>query len=285
MTGVRGWMSRVDRQQSLFWRLRSRVLLVGRWWNWRVRWGYLEFVPRVHIMGIVVGWFVALGAVLPQSELHVYDMEPLAALPIGVLVYALYAGGRLVHEAGHAVAGLSRGLPLERVEFGAFRAAADWPDGSLAAAPASARRLVAVSGSAAQFALGTALLALAAIFGRTWSPFVWEIVALGGLVNVCGLFNLLPVWRSDGEYLFGWAWRVRPAWLAAVPGTMAMYLLAFGTTAVQFPHGWTAAMMAQLFKSPSGLAVLAVASGLVAWIIDRWVFPNRDTAVGKESRA
>ncbi len=44
-------------------------------------------------------------------------------------------------------------------------------------------------------------------------------------------------------------------------------------------------MMAQLFKSPSGLAVLAVASALVAWIIDRWVFPNRETAVGKESRA
>jgi len=105
------------------------------------------------------------------------------------------------------------------------------------------------------------------------------------LVNVCGLFNLLPVWRSDGEYLFGWAWRVRPAWVGAVPGTIAMYLLAFGTTAAQFPHGWTAAMMAQLLKSPSGLAVLAFASALVAWIIDRWVFPNRETAVGKESRA
>jgi len=207
----------------------------------------------------------------------VYDIEPLAALPIGVLVYALYAGGRLVHEAGHALAGLSRGLPLERVEFGALRAAAHWPDGSLAAAPANARRLVAVSGSAA-------LLALAAIFGPTWSPFVREIVVLGGLVNVCGLFNLLPVWRSDGEYLFGWAWRVRPAWVGAVPGPIAMYLLAFGATAAQFPHGWTAAMMGQLLKSPSGLAVLAVASGLVAWIIDRWVFPNRETAVGKESR-
>jgi hypothetical protein len=42
---------------------------------------------------------------------------------------------------------------------------------------------------------------------------VWEVVVLGGLVNVCGLFNLLPVWRSDGEYLLGWAWRVRQAWV------------------------------------------------------------------------
>ncbi|MDQ6669722.1 MAG: hypothetical protein M3069_03040 [Chloroflexota bacterium] len=55
-----------------------------------------------------------------------------------------------------------------------------------------------------------------------------------------------------------------------------MYVLAFGTTAAQFPHGWTSAMMAQLLKSPSGLAVLVLAS---------WVFPHRETAVGTESRA
>jgi hypothetical protein len=83
----------------------------------------------------------------------------------------------------------------------------------------------------------------------------------------------------------GGAWRVRPAWVAAVPGTMAMYLLAVGTTAVHVPHGWTAAMMAQLLKSPSGLAVQAFATALEARIIDRRVFPNRETAVGKESRA
>jgi len=169
-------MSQVDQQKSVFWRLRSRVLFVGRWWNWRVRWGYLEFVPREHIMGIVVGWFVALGAVLPQSELHVYDMEPLAALPIGVLVYALYAGGRLVHEAGHAVAGLSRGLPLERVEFGALRAAADWPAGSLAAF--SAYMLANLSaivvtgrqadrhGPARPFAMGATAFAAGLVLGR-----------------------------------------------------------------------------------------------------------------------
>jgi len=44
-------------------------------------------------------------------------------------------------------------------------------------------------------------------------------------------------------------------------------------------------MMAQLLKSPSGLVVLSVASGPVAGIIDRWVFPNREKALGKESSA
>ena len=64
-----------------------------------------------------------------------------------------------------------------------------------------------------------------------------------------------------------------------------MYLVAFSTTANQFPRGWTAALMAELLKSPSGVAVLAVTSGVGAWAVDRWVFPNREKAVGKESRA
>jgi Zn-dependent protease len=208
--------------------------------------------------------------------LHVYDMDPLAALCVGVLIYALYAGGRLLHEAGHAVAGLSRGLPLERVEVGALRAAAYWPDEALLKAPAGTRRLVAAAGSAVQFVLGIALLCMAAVYGHGWSPFVQEVVYLGGLLNVCGLFNLLPLWRADGEYLFGWAWRVRPAWLGGLPTTLAIFLLPFGTTAARFPTGWTATLMAELLKSPSGLAMLAVLSGLVAWMIDRWVFPNRE---------
>jgi len=67
MAGMRVLTSREHLQESASDPLGRRAVSVRRCWNWRARWGYLEFVPCVHLVAMLVGWFVALGAVLPQS--------------------------------------------------------------------------------------------------------------------------------------------------------------------------------------------------------------------------
>jgi len=91
--------------------------------------------------------------------------------------------------------------------------------------------------------------------------------------------------RLKGAARTCWNWRIRPAWIAAVPASILVYVLAVGATARLFPHDWTAVVLTNLMQSPGGLGMLVVMSGIAVWVVDRWVFPKPAEPAKDQSRA
>ena len=227
-----------------------------------------------HAVAMAVLGFIAWSAALQISDATALalGLNTTSAPVTAWLLYALLQAGRMVHEAGHALAGVVTGRYPRSVRLTPLLMVTDFPDGELETAPVISRRLIALAGSTVEAGFGLALLASAIAIGQYWAPVVQETVYLCGVVHVAALANLLPGPQMDGHVLFGRAWHTRPAWLGLLAVVLLMFPLPLAVTALNFPHGYIRAYVAWL-STPSGYVPLALGALIIFPITRRLLFP------------
>jgi hypothetical protein len=238
------------------------VLTTTRWWRgWNVviRIGCVEVPITAHVLAIAVLGLLAWSAALQVSDAAALALTSTNAAAVAVLLYTLLQAGRIIHEAGHAVAGVATGRRPRLVRLTPLLTVTDIPDWQLEPAHARGRRLIGLAGSTLEAGFGLVFLAS----GRS----LWGVLGARRAGNrvlvrrghVAALANLLPIRQMDGALLFGRAWQTRPAWL----GLSLVVLLTFPArlvlTALYFPHGYTHAYLTWL-TTPSGYVPLALAA-------------------------
>jgi len=232
-----------------------------------VRIGRLEVWPATELL-VVATFTVLLYLLLGDTPERLQT-----ALRLTLLGYVLVQGPRLLHELGHAVAGQRAGRPARRLvwtvlaSFCDFQAEAQTLRGE---PPAPLPRRVALAGPPVNGVLGLLLLGAFLLAGATWDPSTRELVCLVGWLNVAGLGNLLPAPGTDGAYVWGQPWTVRPRALAYVPGFALAVVLGIGGTSLLLPDGVTHATFGRL----DTWVFLAVWTIIVAVFARRLLIPR-----------
>jgi hypothetical protein len=98
----------------------------ARWWrgcNVVIRIGCVEVPVAAHMLAIAVLGLLAWSAALQVSDAAALGLTSTNAPAVAVLLYTLLQAGRIIHEAGHALAGVATGTfatleldPLSRLE-------------------------------------------------------------------------------------------------------------------------------------------------------------------------
>jgi hypothetical protein len=209
--------------------------------------GVVEVIPVAHVALIAGAWVFELVLQIPD------------ALGFAVLVYALFAVGRVISEGARTALALWTGgevvearlAPLLQVRL---------------SEGAGARWTVSTAGIVARVAFGLGVVVIASAMGSTWAPARQETVTLVGWLYVeGGLLSLLPLRNDafDGAVLWDRTWTVRSSWLPYAV-VVAFGLACAGLTAIQYPNGYIRAWLVELGQPMPLLVVsLWVATGIV----------------------
>ena len=246
--------------------------------------GVVEFMPVGHVVAAtalaVLTWAVAE---TNPDETAALGLSSATAVALFLMAYALVQTGRVAHEAGHALAGVSTGRKLTAVRLTPLRMMADWPPNELWDAPASSRRLTAAAGSMSELLFGAALILAVTTLGTQWASPVQEVVLLAGILHVSAVANLLPVQGSDGHVLFGTAWRTRPSWLSLLVAQLPQIAVPVALTALLFEQGIVRGYLSSLM-TPSNLVALVLAFLLLPFAARRFLLPRNDFPASERGR-
>ena len=232
-------------------------------------------------LGVLVGrWFAASQLPWPW---------PTVSVPLGLLATLLMLWPNIVlHEAGHALAGMARGMRPIAFGIGPLR----WERGQSRWRFRRGGRIGGIAGFASLLPAGerglsridqmaylaggplanlaTAALALMLLTQADGSP-VWAAILLGTAVSAAllGVANLLPFhsqgWRSDGQGLLDLLRRTPDATLQQ----RIQHLLALNMAGVR-PRDWPDALLPPPIDAPSS-PMLATNGDLLrlSWAMDR----------------
>lgn len=254
---------------------------------------FLLTLPLYALVGAGFGWFIA------RTGLQFRDVLPDLSIGLALIFSVLMVWPHIVlHEAGHAVGGLSRGMRAVAFGVGPLR----WDRGASGWRFRRSKGVAGISGFAALLPEGerglsrvdqaiyllggplanllTAALALALLAtplgeGRVFASFLLGTAASALLL---GVVNLVPFhsqgWRSDGRGLLD---LVRRSPDAALQQNIHQ-VLALNMAGVR-PRDWPDAVVPQPLDAPSS-PMLAVNGDLLrlSWAMDR-----RDAAAAAEA--
>jgi hypothetical protein len=218
--------------------------LAGRL-NPTIRLGLVEFTLGGHLVWMV--FFFVLVGLQPVPTRARLDLVVLL-----VLFYAVFQGGRIVHELGHAGVGVLCGRQLQRVRITATVMAVWFPETD----PAWPVRLTCLAGGLVQAAYGVVVLLLAAAVGGNGPAGLRQSLEIVGAMHIGGIGNLLPLPRMDGQYVWGTVLRTRPVWLAYAPSVLCP-VLAVGVICPLVPDPVLQEILA-VFEQPQVLVALLV---------------------------
>ena len=165
-----------------------------------------------HVLGIPVKVHITLLIFLPFIAVQLGTAMGVTSLFWGLIAAAGLFGSVALHELGHSVVALHKGIRVREIML--------LPIGGLAKLERMPRNAtdeihIAIAGPAVSFMLAIFFGALAALFGGPQSGLIiFTFVVLGWVNLVLALFNLLPSFPMDGG-------RILRAWLSPRIGRVA----------------------------------------------------------------
>ena len=237
--------------------------------------GLVQFTPVSHVLVLTLLAALSWATLEPNpARIAAFGLSPATGVGLVLLAYVILQTGRIVHEAGRALASVRTGRKLRALRLTPLLMMTDWPPDELWRAPDTSRRVTAAAGTFAQMLFGAVLLLAAGSAGSHWAAPVQEAVFLCGVFHLAGLANLLPTPDSDGHILFGAAWRTRPSWLVVLAATVAQIVVPLAITAVRFDQGLVRAYVTSM-TAPSNLVPLVLAFLILPFVARRHLFPPR----------
>ncbi len=164
-------------------------------------------VARIRGIPIYVSssWFIVAALVLfAQYTNYSRQVEPAEAMQLAAVVFVLFFGGVLLHEAAHAIAARSFGLPVRAITlvfWGGATETRSWRKGAVA------DFVVAASGPVTTALLGVMFYAIAS---RMPHGELRGVMSYLGYINLLfAAFNAIPGFPLDGgRMLMAIAWGV-----------------------------------------------------------------------------
>lgn len=177
----------------------------------------MSTVPFGRVFGIElrlhVSWIIILALIIVAATVQVGNVEPTATPTtewfIGIVVATAFLVSSILHELAHALAGRSRGVPVDEITVSFLGGAAST---DLETSSPRDEIAVAVAGPLTSIALGIGCeivaVAIASLGPASVDGASAVAAVIGAMILVIGVVNLLPAFPLDGGRIaraIGWA--------------------------------------------------------------------------------